>query len=66
MNWINIKDELPDEGREVMTIDDADGYRNETSLTRQGHLWFFSDISIHVYYRLTHWAYMPEETDHER
>lgn len=58
MDWQPI-DTAPD-GVEVMTkIDDADGCRNEQSLTRQGRLWFFPDMSMYVYYTPTHWMPMP-------
>lgn len=52
--WQEI-DSAP-EGVEVQTmIADADGARNETTLTRQGRLWFFPDMSMYVYYTPTHW-----------
>jgi hypothetical protein len=41
---------------EVMTrIDDAEGVRNEQSLIRKGRLFWFSDMSMYVYYSPTHW-----------
>lgn len=36
-------------------IDDADGVRNEQPLIRHRNLWFFTDESMYVYYRPTHW-----------
>lgn len=54
--WTECGRALPEDGREVMTkIDDEKGCRNETSLKRQGNLWFFPDMSMYVYYRPTHW-----------
>ena len=54
--------ETAPEGVEVMTkIDDAEfGPRNETSLTRKGRLWFYPDMSMHVYYQPTHWKPLEE------
>lgn len=47
---------LPAEGQVVDTrIDDYRGIRNECRLKRQGHLWFFEDGSMYVYYTPTHW-----------
>ena len=41
-------------GRIVETkIDDKDGLRNQTTLKRQGNLWYFPDDSMYVYYRPT-------------
>jgi hypothetical protein len=54
--WIAVTDSLPPEREEVETkIHDAKGCRNETTLRRQGNLWFFPDWSMYVYYRPTHW-----------
>ena len=53
---------LPPEGQKVATkIDDARGCRNEAVLVRQGNLWFFSDMSMYVYYRPTHWHSIDEK-----
>ena len=58
--WISVKDELPEDGIEVMSkIDNSDGCRNEQTLTRRGILWFFPDMSMYVYYRPTHWMPLP-------
>lgn len=54
--WISCQDELPPEGEDVLTkIDDANGCRNEQRLKRKGRLWFFTDMSVYVYYTPTHW-----------
>lgn len=54
MDWKPI--ETAPEGVVVKTkIDDADGCRNETTLKRDGNLWWFPDGSMYVYYRPTHW-----------
>lgn len=63
-NWIPITSELPPQGEEVWTkIDDMDGARNETTLTRKGNLWFYPDMSMYVYYRPTHWAPLKARTE---
>lgn len=55
-DWTKSTDQLPPDGMVVETkIDDKDGVRNETTLKRQGNLWFFSDDSMYVYYWPTHW-----------
>ncbi len=36
-------------------IDDGHGIRNQTTLVRDGNLWFFPDRSMYVYYSPTHW-----------
>lgn len=52
--WQTI--ESAPEGVEVETkIDNEQGCRNETTLTRRGNLWWFPDMSMYVYYRPTHW-----------
>lgn len=57
MNWIKFSDQLPPEGKIVMTkIDDKDGIRNEQRLIRKGNLMWFTDMSMYVYYAPTHWA----------
>jgi len=38
-------------------IDDGKGVRNETTLKRQGNLWFYPDMSMYVYYTPTHWRF---------
>jgi hypothetical protein len=56
--WIRVDERLPDERIAVETkIDDGDGVRNVGKLKCQGHLWFFEDMSMYVYYRPTHWRY---------
>jgi hypothetical protein len=56
--WISVAQELPPEGVAVWTkIDDAQGCRNEAQLKRKGNLWFFTDMSMYVYYRPTHWSH---------
>jgi hypothetical protein len=54
--WIEVSQVLPKNGVVVETkIDDFRGCRNETTLKRQGNLWFFPDGSMYVYYTPTHW-----------
>lgn len=60
--WIPVSDRLPTDGAMVATkIDDAQGCRNETTLKKQGNLWYFPDGSMYVYYRPTHWAEPNED-----
>ena len=48
--------ETAPEAVEVMTkIDDKGGCRCEQVLVRHGRLWFFTDMSMYVYYCPTHW-----------
>lgn len=55
-DWKQTSLELPPDGLVVDTkIDDGDGCRNEQQLKRSGHLWFFPDGSMYVYYTPTHW-----------
>jgi hypothetical protein len=59
--WIKCTDDLPAEGRTVMTkIDDENGRRNEQALKRQGNLWWYPDGSMYVYYTPTHWKGGPQ------
>lgn len=61
MEWISVKDRLPDDGIPVKTkIDDKYGARNETILVRKKHMWFLKDLSMYVYYAPTHWMPLPE------
>ena len=54
--WISVSDDLPEHNKVVETkIDDENGCRNETTLKRQGTLWFVPDGTMYVYYRPTHW-----------
>lgn len=58
--WISLSSSLPPEGKVVQTkIDDTAGCRNEANLIRKGNLWFFSDMSMYVYYTPTHWRNLP-------
>lgn len=55
-NWIKTSEQLPPENVVVETkIHDEKCCRNETTLLRQGNLWFFPDKSMYVYYTPTHW-----------
>lgn len=54
--WINVNQQLPEEGRLVETkISDEQGERNIQQLKRRGNLWFIPDGSMYVYYTPTHW-----------
>jgi len=54
--WNSCNSVLPENNLVVITkIDDEKGCRNETTLKRQGNLWFFPDGSMYVYYTPTHW-----------
>lgn len=55
-DWIHCSSQLPPEGRAVLTkIDDYKGERNVQPLIRKKNLWFFTDMSMYVYYAPTHW-----------
>jgi hypothetical protein len=55
-DWIDASIRVPPEGEPVDTkIDDEKGVRNEQKLIRQGQFWYFTDMSMYVYYRPTHW-----------
>ena len=57
--WTSCDFRMPHEGVVVMTkIDDAQGVRNEAKLVFKNNLWWFDDMSMYVYYRPTHWAYL--------
>lgn len=57
--WNKILELQAPEGIELMTkIDDHRGCRNEQKLTRKGNLWWFTDMSMYVYYTPTHWKYI--------
>ena len=59
MKWQPI--ETAPNGVEVNTaIIDASGQRNTTTLKRKDSLWFFTDMSMYVYYQPTHWMPLPE------
>jgi hypothetical protein len=56
--WIRTDEQLPPEGVPVHTkIDDSRGCRNEQTLKRKGGVWFFTDMSMYVYYTPTHWKH---------
>lgn len=58
MDWIKVKDKLPENGILVETkVDDRDDLRNVLNLMRLNHLWFIPDGSVFVYYVPTHWRY---------
>jgi hypothetical protein len=59
MDWYRVRETLPLEGRVVETkIDDEKGCRNKQKLIRKGNLWFYTDMSMYVYYVPTHWRYV--------
>lgn len=44
-------------------IDDNNGCRNESVLTRRGRLWFTDPKGgMYVYYTPTHWRHLPRPT----
>lgn len=60
MDWTSTNFTLPPEGEVVMTkIEDKDGKRNEGKLYLKNDLWWLEDGSMYVYYKPTHWAYLP-------
>lgn len=45
------------EGVKLLTkIDDSKGERNVQERIRQGNLWYFTDMSMYVYYTPTHYC----------
>ena len=57
--WNNITESPAPEGVAIWTkIDDHLGCRNEQQLIRKGNLWWFTDMSMYVYYTPTHWKYI--------
>ena len=57
--WNNITESPAPEGVVIWTkIDDHLGRRNEQQLIRKGNLWWFTDMSMYVYYTPTHWKYI--------
>ena len=56
IKWTPIKEQLPPEHVVVETkIDNEEGARNIQPLQYHNNLWWFSDDSMYVYYRPTHW-----------
>ena len=56
MLWTKTSESLPPDNVVVETkIDDANGVRNAQTLKRRGHLWWYPDGSMYVYYTPTHW-----------
>lgn len=55
-HWKSIKEFRPPNDIIVETkIDDEKGIRNITNLILSQNLWWFSDMSMYVYYNPTHW-----------
>lgn len=56
MEWIAVKDSMPEEGKQVWTkIDDEKGIRNVAKLRRKGRMWLMVNRPVYVYYSPTHW-----------
>lgn len=54
--WMLVADRLPPAGIVVETkIDDGHGVRNEQPLIYKSGLWWFTDMSMYLYYVPTHW-----------
>lgn len=58
MEWQTIES-APENAVVRTMIADEKGVRNQTTLKRQGNLWWLPDGSMYVYYRPTHWAPAP-------
>ena len=55
-DWVRVDEDLPPDGKTVLTkIDDENGERNLALLKFQHNLWWFPDMSMYVYYSPTHW-----------
>lgn len=62
-DWIEVQSGYPHEGEVVMTkIDDERGARNEHLLIRKNRLWWFTDMSMYVYYSPTHWRRAADQS----
>ena len=58
--WIRCSDKLPPPDTDVETkIDDGKGVRNVCALRRNSNLWWFTDMSMYIYYSPTHWRPLP-------
>lgn len=54
--WISCETTLPPLDTIVETkIDDANGVRNVCKLILHSNLWWFTDMSMYIYYNPTHW-----------
>jgi hypothetical protein len=51
--WNNTNESLPEEGVVVKTMNSSG---DVTELVRKGSLWFFSDMSMYVYYVPQMWS----------
>ncbi len=51
-DWTPTAGELPPEGEVVETMDSGGAVQN---LIREGGLWFFTDMSMYVYYVPKYW-----------
>ena len=57
--WYETPTTPAPEGVKLLTkIHDNKGSRNEQELIRKGNLWWFTDMSMYVYYTPTHWKYI--------
>lgn len=58
--WTYCGDALPPPDTDVETkIDDGKGVRNVCALRRHSNLWWFTDMSMYIYYSPTHWRPLP-------
>ena len=58
--WTYCGDALPPPDTDVETkIDDGKGVRNVCPLRRHNNLWWFTDMSMYIYYSPTHWRHLP-------
>ena len=65
--WTHCGDALPPPDTDVETkIDDGKGVRNVCALRRHSNLWWFTDMSMHIYYSPTHWRPLPPNAPDER
>ena len=59
--WHKFPDDLPPVNTDLETkIDDGKGVRNVCALRYHSNLWFFTDMSMYVYYTPTHWRHIKQ------
>tara|TARA_R110002096_G_scaffold306489_2_gene501156 strand:- start:2094 stop:2294 length:201 start_codon:yes stop_codon:yes gene_type:complete len=62
MEWIAVKDRLPEEGKKIMFLDDSLKYPDNcfTGIMHRNEKWFKSSSYVVNYSKVTHWMLLPE------